>query len=91
MHLVFQRHVAGCRQGGRLRHRFGHVRTARDGTEVLLNPGQRLLGIKVAAQGQSRVVGTVPAQEELLEVVDVDPVEILHITDGLPGVGVVRG
>ncbi len=87
VHLVLERHVTGLGQGHRLGGRLGHLGSTRDRAEVLLNPGQRLLGVEVAAQGQGGVVGAVPAQEELLEVVDVDPVEILHIADGLPGVG----
>ncbi len=87
MHLVLQRHVAGLGQGDRFWRRLGHFRATRDGAKVLLDPVEGLLGIKIAAQGQSRVVGAIPAQEELLEVVDVNPVEILHIADGLPGVG----
>ena len=88
MHLVFQRHVAGLGQDRRFRRRLGHLGATGNGAEVLLNPGQRLLGVEVTAQGQRGVVRAIPAQEELLEVVHIDPVQILHIADGLPGVGV---
>ena len=88
VYLVLQRHVAGLGQGHRLWRRLGHVRAARDGAEVLLDPFEGLLAVKVAAQSQGGVVGAIPAQEELLEVAHIDPVEIFHVTDRLPGVRV---
>ena len=85
--VVFHRDIARCRQthDGLLRHR--HFRAARYGTEILHYPSERLGAIEVAADGERGVVGAVPAQKELLQIVHIDAVQILHVADHGPRIG----
>ena len=87
--VVLIGHVTRPLQRHRLQGGLTHRRPRRNGGKVALNPSQRLLRLEVTADGQSRVIRAIPAQEEALEIVDIHPIEIVDITDGLPGVGVI--
>ena len=65
-----------------------HIRTSRNGTEVLVDPFQGLHGVDITADCECGIVGAVPAQEETLQVVKISPVQILDPADHRPGVGV---
>ena len=82
--VVLEGDVAVGIQGERRLVRLRHLRATRDRAVVLGHPGQGLGLVKVTADGQYRVVGAVPTQEELLQVVHVDAIEILDVADGQP-------
>lgn len=62
-----------------------------DGAEVLLDPGDGLLGVDVADDGEDGVVGRVVGAEERAGVVEGGGVEVGHRADGGVVVGVAVG
>ena len=81
--------VGGEHGFGQLLHR--HRRAALDGAEVLLHQLHHFGGLHVAAHGEGGVVGAVPAQEEIFEVLYVRAVQVFEVADGEPGVGMAVG
>ena len=74
MHLVFQRHVAGCRQGGRLRRQVRPRPDRADGTSTAQSrPAPAWYQSRRPGSG-SHCWGPYQRRKNCLEVVDVDPV-----------------
>ena len=53
----------------------------------IFNKLDHIHGLDVAAHGYRGVVGAVPAQEEVLQVIYVHPVQVFYIADRQPAIG----
>src|SRR5262245_43299418 len=68
-----------------------YFRTGRYWAKVFFYQFYDLIGRYISTNSKRCVIWTIPAQKEILQVVYIDPVEVLHIADRKPGIGMSVG